>query len=293
VLPIEYLYALEPPDDDAPICDQAEEGLSADRAELADGWCPGCRPSGGTEEDQRRTVCPLAFWGARCAIERRGCARASEDGGGGVASGPREGSESVLHPLRCAIVGTTSRAEKADAEAIVEAVRAGVGTLVEAEDWSDWEYFIKGSPTPTMLVLLAHLKNDVLRRTPQLQIGAASTLNLDALRLTHVRPSEGAPTPLALLLGTESGLSDVGFESFATGLQSMGAVVVSSLAPIGGHQAAPVAAELIGAIAQAGQAAPLAEVVSDVRRRLLADGTPAVLSLVALADAEWGVDGAR
>jgi hypothetical protein len=30
-----------------------------------------------------------------------------------------------------------------------------------------------------------------------------------------------------------------------------------------------------------------------VRRKLLADGTPAVLSLVALADAEWSVDGAR
>jgi hypothetical protein len=73
----------------------------------------------------------------------------------------------------------------------------------------------------------------------------------------------------------------------------MGAIVVSSIAPIGGHQAAPAAAELVGAIAQAGQAVPLAEVVSDVRRRLLADGTPAVLSLVALADAEWSVDGAR
>jgi hypothetical protein len=76
-------------------------------------------------------------------------------------------------------------------------------------------------------------------------------------------------------------------------LQSLGAVVVSSMAPIGANQAAPATAELVGAIARAQQAVPLAEVVSDVRRKLLADGTPAVLSLVALADAEWSVDGAR
>jgi hypothetical protein len=293
ILPVEYLYALEPPDDDAPMCDRAEEGLRADRAQLVDGWCPGCTPTERTEEDQRRTLCLLAFWGVRCAIERRGSERAGRDtDSGSRAPEPKEGSESVLHPLRCAIVGTTDRVERADAEAMVEAVRAGVGTLVEAEDWSDWEYYIKRSPTPTMLVLLAHLKHDVLYKTPQLEIGAASTLGIDALRLAHVRPTEDAPPPLALLLGAETALADPGFESFATSLQSMGAIVVSTIAPIGGHQAAPVAAELVGAIARAQRAVPLAELISDVRRRLLADGTPMVLSLVALADTDWSVDAA-
>jgi hypothetical protein len=293
VLPVEYLYTLEPPDDDAPICDRAEEGLRAERAQLVDGWCSGCSPFSRAPEEQRRTLCPLAFWGVRCAIERRGSERASGDtDGGDHAPEQTDSSGGVLHPLRSAIVGTTERVERADAEAIVEAVRAGVGTLVEAEDWSDWEYYIKGSPTPTMLVLLARLKHDLLRRTPQLEIGAASTLGTHALRVGHVRPDEDAAPPLALLLGSETGLSDIGFESFAASFQAMGAIVVSSIAPIGAHQAAPVAAELIGAIARARQAVPLAALISDVRGRLLVDGTPVVLSLVALSDADWSVDGA-
>jgi hypothetical protein len=291
ILPIEYLYALEPPDDDAQICDRAEEGLRADRAQLVDGRCFGCTPTRWSAEDQRRTLCPLAFWGVRCAIERRGSARVSGDTSSrGLPPEPIRTSDNVLHPLRRAIVGTTDRVGRAYAEAMVEAIRTGVGTLVEAEDWCDWEYDITRSPTPTMLVLLAHRKDDARYKTPQLEIGAASTLGIDALRLTYVRPNENAPQPLAILLGAETGLSDIGVESFATSLQSMGAIVVSTIAPIGGHQAAPVVAELVGAIARARQAVPLAEIISDVRRRLLADGTPMVLSLVALADAEWSVD---
>jgi hypothetical protein len=293
ILPVEYFYALEPPNDDAPMCDRTEEGLRAERAQLVDGWCAGCTPPARTAEGQRGTVCPLAFWGVRCAIERRGSERANRDtDSGGRTPEQQDSLGGILHPLRCAIVATADRVEKAATDAMVEAVRAGVGTLVEAEDWSDWEYYIKGSPTPTMLVLLARLKHDLLRRTPQLEIGAASTLGTHALRVGHVRPDEDAAPPLALLLGSETGLSDIGFESFAASFQAMGAIVVSSIAPIGAHQAAPVAAELIGAIARARQAVPLAALISDVRGRLLVDGTPVVLSLVALSDADWSVDGA-
>jgi hypothetical protein len=67
---------------------------------------------------------------------------------------------------------------------------------------------------------------------------------------------------------------------------------VTTIAPVGAHAAATGAAELVGAIARAGEPVPLSELMPDVRRRLLADGTPAVLSLVALADADWSVDGA-
>jgi hypothetical protein len=73
----------------------------------------------------------------------------------------------------------------------------------------------------------------------------------------------------------------------------MGAIVVSTIAPVRGHDAAPIAAELVGAIARARQAVPLAELVSDVRGRLLVDGSPLVLSLVALADTDWSVDAAN
>lgn len=245
-----------------------------------------------TAQGQSRTLCPLAFWGARCAIERSGLAAESEDDGGGygIAPKPRRTSEDVLHPLRCAVVGATDRVERADVEAMMETIGASVGTMLEAEDWSDWVYDIGREPTPTMLALVARLKKDVRSGAPQLEIGYGSTLDLDALRLAHVRPSEDAPPPLALLLGAETGLADVGFASFATSFRSMGAIVVSSIASVHAHHAGLVAGELLGAIARARQPVPLAELMPDVRRRLLADCTPAVLSLVALGDAGWRVD---
>jgi hypothetical protein len=175
--PIEYVYALDAPDDDAKMCDRAEEGLRAEGSQLFHGWCPGCTPPQWSVEDQRRTLCPLAFWGVLCAIERRGSASNPEDANGdrGTATDPSRSSENVLHPLRCAVVGTTERVEPADAGALTEALGASVTTLVEAEDWGDWEYAVKRTPTPTMLAMLAHQKRDFRKDAPQLEIGAASS----------------------------------------------------------------------------------------------------------------------
>lgn len=288
-VPIEFLYALEPPDENAPLCERAEEELRSERSELADGWCPGCSPGSKSADEQRRTVCPLAFWGIACSIERRYEA-APDDEDEDV---PRRAAagHGVLHPLRCAIVGVTDRVTTEVTEAFTEAVSGSAQTLLEAEDWSDWAYYIEREPTPTLLAMLGHTKLDARYKTPQLEFGTASTLDIAALKLTHVRPSEDTPPPVAILMGAGAGLTDAALESFAAAFQAMGSVVVSTIASVPLHQLTALVAEVVAAIARAQGPVPVPELMIAARRKALVDGTPAALSLVALAEGDWSVEG--
>ena len=67
--------------------------------------------------------------------------------------------------------------------------------------------------------------------------------------------------------------------------------VVSTIAEVIGRQAAPMAAEILEAIHAVKKPTSFALVMRDVRRNLLATGTPMVLGLTSEGDADWEVMG--
>jgi hypothetical protein len=125
-----------------------------------------------------------------------------------------------------------------------------------------------------------------------MEIGEASWLPLPQLEQEHVVRENGAP-PLVLLLGCETGVPERQFANFVNRLRNRGAaIVVATGAKIHSLHAVPVAKQFLTRIEEAAGKdgdATFGEVMLAVRRQMLADGIPMVLTLNAFGDADWRI----
>lgn len=300
ILPLEFLYEFEAPDDDAKLCVNAEKALEAipilsDMNELADQRCDAC-PIGSPGYDPAKIICPLAFWGLRCVIERREMIPDERDRAVGetwLITEPVDADARLLHPLSSAVVGATKKASQFDVQAVdkmIERIERLVPTVDVVHSWEAWVDAVKKTPYPTLLTLLVHQEMDDFG--PQLDIGSKPYLKTELIKNKHVRPDPTGVMPLALLIGCETARADIDYENAALRFKWRGAaVVVSTIAKVLGREAAPVAAELIEEISRATEPTSFGIIMRNLRRRLLLTGTPMVLSLTALGDADWDVVG--
>ena len=295
VFPVEFLYEFEAPEQDARICANAELALQAG---LANGGCPAGCPALRSDDGpiptiQEHVICPLGFWGLRCVIERK-AHRPSHGAIGGdyrLIAEPVGQIEGVLRPLERTVVGATDKANLHTANAVtdmVQRVRQVVTQVEVVNSWQDWIEAIERL-SPTLLTLVVHQEKDEFG-TPELDIGAPPRLLSDLVKPRHVAPGGQEVKPIALIVGCETAIADIDYENFALRFQDEGAViVVSTIAKILGRQATPVTAELVEEMSKIAEPTPFAEVLRDIRRRLLLSGTPMVLALTALGDADWEI----
>lgn len=289
--PAEFLYAGEPPEDDATICD------GRDSAETALGLGRCC---GAYDGDPEHVVCPLRFWSLSKVIERQAHVGEHRD----LATEfelrrlPATARQRVLDPLAGALLAASDRVDAA-VPATVETLHRKLETLVRrrpvkvVEDWGAWATEIAAS-RPHLLVLLPHhLHQDGF---DLLEIGNGQARKSMQIRRRHVCAGNGAgvqgSSPVVLLIGCETESAKIDFESFVPAFQDAGAaVVVSTLASILGRHAGPATAVLVEEIRriQDDPEATFGQAMLAARRRLLAEGTPMVLGLTSYGDADWRI----
>ena len=279
--PLEYVYDFTAPDPDAKLCPNAVAALHAGDCVAT---CQRHKDAGAME----KTICPFGFWGIRCVIERR-----LHDNKKTASAEPAGEDAAVLRPLSSILVGATTKADAVEPTSVAEMlarVRKLDPKSAQVKAWDKWPDEIVRLK-PATLALVVHQEVDA-RNIPLIEIGPPPLLSSKFLREKHVRAPGSTQRPIVLLIGCQTALSAISFEDFSTLFQWNGAAqVVSTIAEVVGRQAAPMAAEILEAIARVEEPTSFAVVMRDVRRNLLASGTPMVLGLRCEGDADWDVVG--
>ena len=294
ILPIEYIYEFEAPEPESVICPKAEQGLNyAIDGLLEEGKCPdGCPPKGvnGEEISEDMLICPLAFWGVRCIIERRVDESKSN---ALLISEPTRPDDQILHPTARVMVAATDKAnppgEPDATQKMIDRIEKVAQNSLVVHSWPQWVDEVKNY-SPALLTLLTHQTRDKENfDAAALDIGDPPYLIRDLVKVKHVPQKTHS---IALIIGCETGVADISYENFATRFHEKGAViVVSTIAKILGRHAAPLAAEIIEEMSRTKSPRPFGEIIRIVKCRLLLQGTPMVLSLTAIGDADWDIAG--
>ncbi|HEX3131660.1 MAG TPA: hypothetical protein VH394_30265 [Thermoanaerobaculia bacterium] len=278
-LPIEFLYRFRPPEPPAGLCPHALAALEA-------GDCSGACPS-----DKRNTICPLGFWGLSRVIERHSHLPEDQDRIGKdfeIGAEPARG-RSRLPLSKTSLLAASSRAsgERKDAVTSLLAKLKARGASVLATTWPEWEQHI-ASDLPGLLVLLPHHE----RRDgfEILAIGEDERLPSVNIWDEVVRKLPDGPYPIVLLMGCETNLTRISFDSPVSRFRDRGAaLVVSTIAMILGRHASPATATLVDLLDEMSASGDrtFGEVMLRLRQKLVATQTPMALGLTAYGDADW------
>jgi hypothetical protein len=281
-IPIELLYDRPSPDFQAKLCDGAEEALRT-------GTCPaGCAQ---LTTARASVVCPLGFWCLSRVLERHAQSPDAEPVHDLLL---RWGSEPNAGRHTLSLSGSLFAAS-ANVDVVVhggtttvaDALSAGTPPFKRAKTWIEWCDDIK--QRPGLLVLLPHTYEDKTLNVQGLEIEEKEDLLLSYLDVQHVRPDGTQPGPLVLLLGCETGVHWIAYQSFVVRLRSRGAsIVVSTVSSVLGRHAAPTAVALVAELLKQRAAnGGLGDVMLAVRRQLVRDAIPMVLALSSYGDADW------
>ena len=276
-LPVELFYGRPAPDHNARIC---EHGLAA----LATGAIASPCPNPDAE-----VICPVAFWGFSRVIERQPHRRLQNadfeiDVSTEAKSRPR------LDFLSSALIGVSENVMQPDRDAVVAAVKAAVGKADEATSWKIWKSLVAKN-SPTLFVLLPHSQNDPV--TPGL---AAIEISGDPLPSSSLEPElvcgpDAKCGPMVLLLGCNTGLTEIGFQNFVSGFGFNASVVLGTLSKILGRHAGRFVKRLLAELksAAAEPDATFGDALLRIKQTMLAEGDPFALTLIAYGDAEWRI----
>nr|NIV35269.1 hypothetical protein [Anaerolineae bacterium] len=281
-LPLEFMYDHPSPLPEARLCPRAREALQT-------GQCTHCDQL--DEEAKRAYVCPLGFWCMSRVIERHAVRPVAETNLSGteyaLQSDPIAGRD-TLDVLNAAVYAASNRVQEAQIEELLETLADVTDHRVErVPDWGTWRDAVQ-SRNPSILVLVPHTLEDV-DSIPALEIGEEQQLPEDQITAGYVHAARDYRPPVVLLLGCETAEPDVPFQAFAVQFRIHGAaIVLSTLTPVLGRHAVPVAQMLVGELKRAARASgTFGDALLGLRRRALAAGIPMVLSLVAYGDADW------
>lgn len=279
--PLEFVYDFAQPDPDAKLCPNAAKSLAAGSCGAN---CPKHQDVGAME----KTVCPFGFWGIRCVVERRLHSNVKS-----ASAEPAGKKRAVLKPLTSVLVGASTKADAVDPKSVsgmLKRIRALDPDCKQVSVWAKWPAAVAESK-PSTLALVVHQEPDE-DESPSLEIGPPPLLSSLYLKEKYVSAPGSETPPIVLLIGCETGVATISYEDFSTQFQWSGAaLVVSTIAEVIGRQAAPMAAEILEAIHAVKKPTSFALVMRDVRRNLLATGTPMVLGLTSEGDADWEVIG--
>lgn len=275
VIPFEFIYDHEVPDDDAELCPNWKISLTEGKCQES---CTG---------HNRKTICPLGFWGLRKVIERH-------DVTPGLAEDNKEyflQAETTSSRAELLIDGpglfAASARVKAPASASVEnSFLKAFGTApLKATDWNTWESLVIRDK-PHLIIALTHTNGTGSKAT--LEIGNVSIKSIQ-VRPSHVRPDETADYPLVALLGCDTTGSAVEYSSYISQFRRKGAaIVMGTVATVFGDHAAKVASMIVEEFTGNTQpAARLGEILRTMKQKAVADGLIMALCVVAFGDADW------
>jgi hypothetical protein len=288
--PLELVYDLPAPAKDATLC----RGW---KTALREGTCGEQHEASGGQLHPE-TFCPSGFWGLSKVIERRvvgeaGWRRADAPEGFEIAvrldpTTERDTLDSP-HEILFAASDKVDEVKKGGIASVRKTLdRIGQETTF-ATTWAAWVDGV--ARRPTLLVLLSHTTEE--QSAAALEIGDGETCLGVQLLPTFVRSSE-EDAPIVLLLGCETAVTDE-LQSFVSRFQDLGAaLVVGTTASVLGQRAAPVAQAVASEIAAAAKRKkPIAagELITSLRRKLLAKGELTALCLTAFGDAGWQLGG--
>lgn len=287
--PIELFYNRPPPLSTARVCPAAKDAL---RANACPTDCPGLA-------DTDNYVCPRGFLGMQKIIERHVC---GSEASGGLESGsfhmqmePSSGHGSL--PVFERVVYGASKRVWGYRPPLMPPLEATVTSLCPGGPVAvtNWEELKAKSIGASLLVLIPHCEMDPLHKYESLEIGTgekAWPLILSDLRRGHLGLAADEKRPVVvLLMGCETGSPDADYRGFAAKFREHGAaVVVTALSKVLGRQVVPVTRALLLGISEAlagGDPVRLGELLTEQRRKLLADGYALAIGLTAYGDADW------
>lgn len=276
VIPFEFIYEYQVPDDDAHVCEHWRKGL-------ADGRCAAtCDRTSG------RAVCPMGFWGLDKVIERH--ALTPELAKEGRELYLQAETNSACGTLRLGGIGLFGASTRVSAQSLDElsaALDKHTGkTPSRAADWDTW---LKAVSTnrPNLLLALAH--TDGSGADVSLELGGKKIKSIQ-IREEHVR-SAGEPRPLIALLGCDTaGTADDYGHHVAVFRARGAAIVIGTIATVFGDHAAQVACRLVEGLFPHGSARTperLGEALRALKRQALSENLLMPLCLVAYGDADW------
>lgn len=305
-LPVELFYD-KPVHADSQPCEHSAAALKVGR----------CLEDCQARLDSGEVLCPLRFWGMSKIIERH-----VHDPQLARTSGLRpdefvlqlepSAGQKELPILERGLLAASERNWKFDPQlvpSLEDSLKKSLGKAFagRAGDWNDWCAKATGA---TLLVLLPHTEKDPISSAETMEIGNESLsldpaivfdyrklhlLSLENLRpehLGHSRLAANETRPVAVfLIGCETGNPDHEFKGFTASFRRQGAgVVVTTISKILGRHAVPVARRMIEAVKdhlETEGTAALGELMTQLRRELLAEGYVLVIGLTAYGDADW------
>lgn len=278
VVPIEFIYDFDTPDDDATVCPQHRQAL-------AEGRCPaGCARQAAPEAH----VCPMGFWGLKKEIERHQFNQKVKAPAGYplVVQSEPAGERAHLELARGLIVGHSAQVERPAVAELAERL----GTLLQhpvtvVDDWKAWRAAV-GKDRPGLLLAFPH--NEVSSDDARLEIGG-KLLDTLGLKPDYVRSPEGPQQPVVMLLGCDvAGTAEEYANHIGWFRRAGAAVVVGTVATVFGEHAVKVGQAITTALlAPSDQPRRIAEVIRDAKRQALLDSLPMALCVVAFGDADW------
>ncbi|HED8873738.1 hypothetical protein [Pseudomonas aeruginosa] len=271
--PIEYLYeGTVPESTDAVLCTQRAECLKKGQA------IPGCGIRAAGEQ-----LCPMGFLGISGVVERHAWKTGQN---ARVWAAPR-GGKPKRHRVEDLSTIAFAASDKADNFADADVAPHEIVRITNIEtslgvrkisDWPSWKARL-AEESPSLLLLLVHLEDDAVF------VGTGSGLNLAAINEKHV-----GNAPVVIAIGCSSGYGEIPGGSLPAVLQRSGArVVVAAMTSVLGRHANRVARDMAMRLNEAAKArgsVSIGEIISRLRRRLLADGLALGLAVVAFGDAD-------
>ncbi len=259
-MPLELLYVLPAPADDAVVCQT---------------WLDGgdCRPD--CVDDDGGTVCPAGFWGISRTVERH---YRPERQGVAVLQVPSP--DSGRPRLRLDVLAFAASQKVTDPTL----KKAQFDPTQRVKNWDDWRGAVANGAG--MLVLMPH----TLPKPPSLEV-SGKTLHRSQITKTYVTVNPEDAPPAVVLFGCDTGGQQADPVGYTTRFLGAGAgVVFGAFSLLRAGAAATLASRLVTALrdpARSGQ--PIGRILTEVRSQALHDGVWAGLAMTSYGDANWKV----
>ena len=273
VVPFEFIYEFDAPDDTAKPCPNWRDAVANGR----------CAATCARDEE---TFCPMGFWGLSKVIERHAMqADLASEGEVAMQSEP-VGDRESLRLSGSAVFGCSQRVVDGQLEPLRQQLLAAQLSVSQASDWKDWKARV-GQSNPSLLIALAHSDGSGAEAT--VEIGGKA-MKIIGITQAHIRSEGSEHQPLVLLLGCDMAGTGDGYANPVAVCRVRGAAaVVGTMATVLAEDSAEVAARLMRGLTfvDPARSVRLGEAIRDLKRQALLDGELMPLCLVGFGDADW------
>jgi hypothetical protein len=278
VVPLEFVYDHDAPNDDAVVCKGWLEAAKKGR------WPEVCDPG------STGSVCPTGFWGLQKVIERHAVTpHLAKDSNVLYLQSEVSRQSDILHLGGTVVLGSSVRVPDPDVVNLEKLIARHCGAApTRATNWVEWEEHVT-KQRPNLLIALPHTAGRDTNVT--LEIGNVTKKTI-TLKDTHVFPPplDGRQAPLVALIGCDTAGTADAYGNHVRVLRARGAgIVIGTIATVFGKHAAAVAGKLVEGMLPDKNSKPLrlGELMRKIKRDSLMAGMLMPLCLVAYGDADW------